>query len=413
MSGASERGAAPAAGGGPPAPFDGVFAGRRVLVTGDTGFKGSWLCSWLLSLGAEVFGYALRPPTEPSLWELTGLAREVAHVAGDVRDLARLNDTVSAVAPEIVFHLAAQPLVRASYADPRLTLETNVLGVVNLLEAVRACPAVRVVLNVTTDKVYENHETTAGYAETDPLGGHDPYSASKACSELVSESYRRSFLEREGRVALATARAGNVLGGGDWGEDRLVPDCVRAVSLGRPVEVRHPEAVRPWQHVLEPLSGYLWLGARLWQAEAGGTQTGEPGRGDERPAAAALAGPWNFGPGDDALVAVADVVTLFLAAYGAGEWTVAEDDGEQPHEAGLLVLDCAKAREVLGWQAVWDLRSAVLRAAAWYRAWAAGADDLRTRLDRDIADFTHLAAGLRLPWALGSTAERPGAGGTT
>lgn len=346
----------------PVEPFGGAYAGRRVLVTGDTGFKGSWLTAWLCDLGASVAGYALAPPTTPSLFGLIGLDAEVAHVTGDVRDLGVLSTAVAAFRPELVFHLAAQPLVRASYGDPRGTFETNVMGVVNLLEAVRGCPSVRVVVNVTSDKCYENRETRHAYREGDALGGYDPYSASKGGSELVTAAYRRSFFGLSSSVCLATARAGNVIGGGDWAADRLVPDCVRALVAGREIVVRRPAAVRPWQHVLESLSGYLWLGARL---------LGDGHRYD---------GAWNFGP-DAAAVPVADVVKEFIAAYGSGSWRVAEPLDEQFHEAGLLLLDCAKSRDELGWTGVWDTSTAVRRTAAWYRAWADGAVDSRTAAD--------------------------------
>ena len=337
--------------------FGGAYAGRRVLVTGDTGFKGSWLCAWLRGLGADVAGYALAPPTTPSLFDLIGLSGEVAHVTGDVRDLAALSAAVAACRPEIVFHLAAQPLVRPSYDDPRGTFETNVMGVVNLLEAVRVCPSVRAVVNVTSDKCYENQETSHAYHEADALGGYDPYSASKGGSEIVSAAYRRSFFGPGSAVCLATARAGNVIGGGDWAADRLVPDCVRAVVAGREIVVRRPLAVRPWQHVLEPLSGYLWLGARL---------LGDGHHYD---------GAWNFGPAAAGAVPVAEVVGEFIAAFGSGAWRAAEPVDEHLHEAGLLLLDCVKSREELGWTGVWDTSTAVRRAAAWYRAWAAGARD--------------------------------------
>jgi len=360
--------------------FDGTYAGRRVLVTGDTGFKGSWLCAWLVSLGAEVGGYALAPPTDPSLFELAGLGVEVAHVAGDVRDLDALRMAVAAFAPELVFHLAAQPLVRASYGDPVGTFATNVMGTVNLFETVRANPSVRVVVNVTSDKCYENNGGAVAFREGDRLGGHDPYSASKACAEVVSAAYRRSFFGAGGRVRVATARAGNVIGGGDWADDRLVPDCVRAIVAGREVVLRRPAAVRPWQHVLEPLAGYLWLGARL-------LHDGE-----------ARDGAWNFGPGADAAVPVAAVVEQFIAAYGAGSWRPDPAADEQPHEAAELLLDGEKARSELGLRPVWSVATAIARTAAWYRQWAAGAADLRRALQADIDAYVADARELELPW---------------
>ena len=390
----------------PAALFAGLYAGRRVLVTGDTGFKGSWLCTWLADLGATVGGYALAPPTDPSLFELIAVCGEVAHIVGDVRDLAALSAAVAQLRPEVVFHLAAQPLVRPSYGDPRDTFETNVMGVVNLFEAVRACPSVRVVVNVTSDKCYENNETARAYREADPLGGHDPYSASKGCAELVSAAYRRSFFGTDSAVCVATARAGNVIGGGDWARDRLVPDCVRAIVAGDEVVVRHPSAVRPWQHVLESLSGYLWLGARLLR---------DGHRFD---------GAWNFGPKDAAAMTVGEIVREFVAAYGAGSWRAvqpaAQSADETLHEAHLLLLDCEKSRDELGWTPVWDAPTAIRRTAAWYKAWAAGAGrvagaaggvgaagansgvaatDLRAAVEADIASYVRDAGALGLPWA--------------
>ena len=340
--------------------FGGAFAGRRVLVTGHTGFKGSWVSAWLLGLGAEVGGYALAPPTEPSLFATLGLRDRVVHIEADVRDGAALRAAVAQFSPEIVFHLAAQPLVRRSYAEPHYTYETNILGTVNLFEAVRATPSVKVVVHVTSDKCYENREEDYAYRESDAMGGFDPYSSSKGCAELVTAAYRRSFFAPEARVRLASARAGNVIGGGDWAPDRIVPDCVRALSAGEAVLVRHPDAVRPWQHVLEPLAGYLWLAARLW------------------PDGAAYEGPWNFGPESRGATTVRSVVDAFIAAWGGGEWrtagaagadaATAADAAAQPrHEAHLLQLDITKARERLGWRPVWEVERAVAATARWYR----------------------------------------------
>jgi len=382
--------------------FDGAYAGHRVLVTGDTGFKGSWLCAWLERLGAVVGGYALAPPTDPSLFELLGLRETVDHVDGDVRDAAALAGAVAAFAPEVVFHLAAQPLVRLSYADPRGTFESNVMGVVNLFEAVRACPSVRAVVNVTSDKCYENDETAdagaatsageaAAFAETAPLGGRDPYSASKGCSELVTAAYRSSFFGAGSPVCVASARAGNVIGGGDWASDRLVPDCVRALRRGDEVVVRHPGAVRPWQHVLESLAAYLWLGARLL------------GDGHARD------GAWNFGPAGVASLPVADVVAAFLTSWGGGSWRAGDGAASGPHEAALLLLDSAKARDELGLSGVWDVRTAIARAAAWYRAWADGAADPRALVDGDITRYVVAARALGLPWAAALAAAPAGA----
>jgi len=383
--------------------FGDVYAGRRVFVTGHTGFKGSWLTQWLLDLGADVTGYALAPPTEPSLFEAAGIgAAEAGRAKGagrftdlraDVRERHPLRQALEMAAPEIVFHLAAQTLVRRSHAEPHLTYQTNVMGTVNLLEEVRALAASgrgpRAVVNVTSDKCYENLETGHAYVEGDPLGGFDPYSSSKGCSELVTAAYRRSFFGEPGMPRVATARAGNVLGGGDWGEDRILPDCVRALSAGVPIEVRNPGAVRPWQHVLESLSGYLSLGANLWRrAAAVGHEEG------------AFDGAWNFGPGAECNVTVREVVELFVTAWGGGEWQPAPEAAEQPHEAGLLVLDAGKAERELGWRAAWSVTDAVSAAARWYREFYGGADApaLLERCRGDIAAYCEAAGRAGSAW---------------
>ena len=417
--------------------FGDVYAGRRVFVTGHTGFKGSWLTLWLLELGAEVTGYALDPPTEPNLFEVAGIcvvdagsssagkarrtkcAGRLTDLRADVLDRRPLSQALEMVAPEIVFHLAAQPFVRRSYGEPHLTYETNVMGTVNLLEEVRALAAARhgprAVVNVTSDKCYENLETGHAYAEVDALGGFDPYSSSKACSELVTAAYRQSFFSGPGMPQVATARAGNVIGGGDGGEDRILPDCARALGAGVPIEVRNPGAVRPWQHVLESLSGYLWLGASLLRGAEAGVAAGDEtsaGAGDGAGGcdkAGAFAdemaggcdGAWNFGPGAECNVTVRDVVELFVKAWGAGEWRPALGAAQQPHEAGLLVLDATKARRELGWRSVWDTPAAVAAAAGWYKAYYGGAqsDALVARMRTDIAAYVDAARTLGLPWA--------------
>jgi CDP-glucose 4,6-dehydratase len=333
-----------------PLPFDGIYRGTRVLVTGHTGFKGSWLTYWLLNMGAEVTGYALEPETTPALFDTLALGRQMDSRIADIRDLETLSETVTACRPEFVFHLAAQPLVRRSYAEPVYTLAANVMGTANVLEAVRACEDTRVLVNVTTDKVYENPESGTPFLETDRLGGHDPYSASKACSEIVTAAYRDSFFAPEpGRAAVVTARAGNVVGGGDWAEDRIVPDVVRALSDGVAVRVRNPRAVRPWQHVLEPLAGYLTLAAHL------------DGREDAHAIRAV-----NFGPDTADSYTVREVVERAIACWGSGEWTADEADG-QPHEAGVLRLDISKAHEALGWSPVWGFEETIDRTVDWYR----------------------------------------------
>jgi CDP-glucose 4,6-dehydratase len=334
------------------------WTGKRVLVTGHTGFKGSWLILWLHSLGAKVTGCSLEPPTEPNLFTEAHVSSYADSVLCDVRDLPSLCSVVSEVRPEVVFHLAAQSLVRASYKDPIGTYLTNVMGTAHLLESVRQCGSVQALVVVTSDKCYENHEQVWSYRETDCLGGHDPYSSSKGCAEIVTSAYRRSFFgtAASGRTAaLATARAGNVIGGGDWALDRLVPDCMRALLSGNPVVVRNPAAVRPWQHVLEPLQGYLMLAERLCTD-------------GERVSPA-----YNFGPCESDIRSVSLVVNCILARWGANALVTPPDVSEhQPHEAGLLTLDSALAHHELGWRPQMDLNQAVQMTVEWYKAYAAG-----------------------------------------
>jgi CDP-glucose 4,6-dehydratase len=329
------------------------WQGRKVFVTGHTGFKGSWLSLWLNKLGAEVTGYALKPPTNPSLYEITKLSSTMNSIIGDIRDTEALQQAISYSKPEIVFHMAAQPLVRESYHAPVETYATNVMGTVNLLEAVRQCPSVKAVVNVTTDKVYENQEWHWGYRENEPLGGLDPYSSSKACSELVTQAYRHSFFTYG--VALASARAGNVIGGGDWAADRLIPDCVNALLGEEPVRIRNPVSIRPWQHVLEPLSGYLRLAEKLY------TQ-GKP-----------FAESWNFGPEEQDAKPVQWIVEALCAKWGHDKgFTV--DEGEHPHEAKFLKLDCAKAKHELNWQPCWSLDTALDKIVEWSKVYQAQGD---------------------------------------
>lgn len=327
--------------------FGGVYAGRRVLVTGHTGFKGSWLVLWLRELGAHVAGLALDPDTQPSHWTLLGF-NDVADHRADLRDTGAVRKVFDEHRPEIVFHLAAQPLVRRSYRDPADTFSSNVTGLINLFEVVRACPSIRVLVNATTDKVYAEQPAPAGYRETDPLGGHDPYSTSKACAELVSDCYRKSFFHAaDTSVRVATARAGNVIGGGDWAEDRLVPDLVRAAASGQPLTIRNPAAVRPWQHVLEPLSGYLRLGQMLWNNPD-------------------FAGAWNFGPGT-----AGEINVQSLAAQLGAHWPalrIEQDASVHPHEATILRLNCDKATRRLAWRPTWNIDIALARTADWYHS---------------------------------------------
>ena len=335
------------------------WRGKRVFITGHTGFKGSWLSQWLLALGAEIRGYSLEPPTEPNLFAALNLASDLDHNIGDIRDAATLARTMQEFNPEIVFHLAAQPLVRLSYKEPRMTYETNVIGTLNLYEAIRGCQSVRVVVSITTDKCYENQEWVWGYRENEPLGGYDPYSSSKACAEILSSAYRRSYFNPKQyglshEVSLATARAGNVIGGGDWAADRLVPDCIRALSNGEIIQIRSPRSTRPWQHVLEPLSGYLLLAQRM--SDDG----------------VAYSEGWNFGPSADGVMDVESVVKRVVANWGSGDYKVASD--ADYHEAQLLKLDISKARSKLRWNPRLSGVQAIERTVEWYQAFYADAN---------------------------------------
>jgi CDP-glucose 4,6-dehydratase len=343
---------------------------RAVLLTGHTGFKGSWLALWLADLGARVHGYALEPPTEPNLFEAAEVARVLASdTRADLADLAALIATLERSHPEVVFHLAAQPLVREGYRDPLGTLATNVMGTANLLEAIRSVDSVRAVVVVATDKVYENPETGHAFTEGETLGGKDPYSASKAAAEIVVASYRSSLFGTDRHPArIASARAGNVVGGGDWAADRLVPDCLRAFAAGEPARLRHPDAVRPWQHVLEPLSGYLLLAARLLDA-----------RGEQ------FARAWNFGPDTDDDASVSDVAQRVASLWGNGA-VVERAENPDWHEAGLLRLDSTQARTELGWAPRWSLQQALEHTVAWQQAWLRG-DDMQAVCRGQIAMY--------------------------
>lgn len=332
---------------------------KKVLLTGHTGFKGSWLSLWLQSLGAQVTGFALAPATSPSLFELAQVERGMTSVLGDIRDLAALQAAMARCQPEIVIHMAAQALVRPSYQNPVETYATNVMGTVHLLEAVRQTPGVKAVVNITTDKCYENREWVWGYRETDPMGGYDPYSNSKGCAELVSSAFRSSFFNpatyAQHGVALATVRAGNVIGGGDWAQDRLLPDILAAFAKGQPAQIRNPHAIRPWQHVLEPLRGYLSLAERLY---ADGP---------------AFAEGWNFGPYDEDAREVGWIADHMAALWGSGaHWTT--DSGQHPHEAHYLKLDISKARSQLGWQPALRLHQGLRLIVDWAQQHAGGAD---------------------------------------
>lgn len=349
--------------------FGGAFAGRRVVLTGHTGFKGSWLALWLHELGAKVTGIALPPETKPNHWDLLELPVDDRRL--DIRDFDGMLAAFREAQPEVVFHLAAQPLVRRSYRDPLETWSTNVLGTANVLEACRQVGGVRAIVCVTTDKCYENREWHWGYRETDRLGGHDPYSASKAGAELVAASYRKSFFSvvpSAGQATLlATARAGNVVGGGDWSEDRLIPDLVRAVAAGRSLEIRSPAATRPWQHVLESLSGYLLLGQRLLAGDSG------------------VADSWNFGPNAEGNRTVHEVLELLAGHWPELRWQLS--DAPRPHEAGLLYLDCAKAKNELGWRPSWSLETTLEKTAEWYRGWLERGTAPAELTRRQLAEF--------------------------
>lgn len=352
--------------------FQGRYAGKRVLLTGHTGFKGSWLACWLAQLGAEVTGYALDPDAMPNHWDL--LDAPATDIRGDVRELSPLMDAFARSRPEVVFHLAAQTLVRQSYGDPLNSWSSNVMGTANVLEACRRTPGVRAVVVITTDKVYANREWPWGYRENDTLGGHDPYSASKAACEMVVDSYRKAFWHAPDAPLVASARAGNVIGGGDWAADRLVPDLVRAVTAGVPLEIRHPQATRPWQHVLECLSGYLMLGERLLAGDR------------------ACADAWNFGPAHADNRRVGDILAALARHWPELRWQAGPPS--PLHEAGLLQLDCARAHSALGWQPVLGLDEALALTAQWYRHHhATGQAQTRAQLDHYLAAAQ--AAGAR------------------
>ena len=341
------------------------YKGKRVFVTGHTGFKGAWLCHLLSLMGAEVTGYALKAPTEPSLFEIADIARDIHSVTGDVRDAAALKAAFDEARPEIVLHLAAQPIVRESYRNPAYTYETNVMGTVNILECVRGSETVRSFLNVTTDKVYLNREWAWGYRENEELDGFDPYSNSKSCSELVTHSYKNSFFA-DGRAAISTARAGYVIGGGDFAADRIIPDCVRAAQKGEDIVVRNPYSTRPYQHVLEPLCAYLMIAAR--QAENG-----------------ALSGWYNVGPDDVDCFQTGALVDLFVKAWGGGlKWINRADGG--PHEANFLKLDCTKLKTVFGWKPTWNLETAIEKVVEWSKCYLSGGD-VRACMDDQIRAF--------------------------
>ena len=342
------------------------YKGKKVLVTGHTGFKGSWLCRLLLKLGAEVTGYALEPPTQPDLFQLLDVESQMHSVTGDIRDLEKMKQVFAEAQPEIVLHLAAQPIVRESYKNPVYTYETNVMGTVNILEAVRQCKSVKSFLNVTTDKVYRNNEWEWGYRETDELDGYDPYSNSKSCSELVTHSYEKAFLKELG-IAVSTARAGNVIGGGDFAADRIVPDCVRAIADGKKIAVRNPHSTRPYQHVLEPLAAYLLIAQRQYE--------------DNR-----YAGYYNVGPDDCDCVTTGTLVDLFCQAWGDGAAWENRAEANAPHEANFLKLDCSKLKSTFGWKPRWHMAECMQKTVAFSKVWLSGGD-IPAEMDKEIKEF--------------------------
>jgi CDP-glucose 4,6-dehydratase len=341
------------------------FKEKKVFVTGHTGFKGSWLCRILVEAGAEVTGYSLYPTIEPNLFSIAGIQDKMTSIIGDIRDFESLQNAFDNAQPEILLHLAAQPIVRDGYRNPRFTYETNVMGTVNILECVRLSRIVKSVLNVTTDKVYQNNEWIWGYRENDPLNGFDPYSNSKSCSELVTHSYVNSFFG-EGKIGVSTARAGNVIGGGDFSNDRIIPDCVRAVQAKKPINVRNPHATRPYQHVLEPLFAYLTIAKAQYEDET-------------------CAGWYNIGPDDSDCVTTGRLTDLFCQAWGEGvSWESQSEAG--PHEASFLKLDCSKVKNVFGWRPRWHIDEAILKTCEWTRMWLNGGD-IPTIMNRQINEY--------------------------
>jgi len=341
------------------------WKGKRVFLTGHTGFKGGWLSLWLFSLGAEVRGYALNPPTSPSLFNEAKIDSIVDSQIGDIRDQDALHESMTEFNPDILIHMAAQPLVRYSYDAPIETYEVNVIGTAKVLEVARSCLNLKAIVNITTDKCYENDDRSEGYKENDPMGGYDPYSSSKGCAELVASSYRRSFLQDQG-VGLASVRAGNVIGGGDWADDRLIPDILRSFEKKEPVVVRNPKATRPWQHVLEPLSGYLILAQKLYNDQE------------------KYAGGWNFGPNDNDAMPVDWILDEMIAKWPNSSWEL--DNSSNPHEAEFLKLNISKAKSKLGWRPVWELSQTLERIIGWHQAWL-NKEDMQIVSFREIEEY--------------------------
>ena len=346
------------------------WSGKKVLVTGHTGFKGSWLCLWLQKLGAEVIGYALEAPTVPNLFKVAGVQENMTSIIDDIRNKEGLLNVIKTYKPEIIFHLAAQPLVRKSYANPVETFETNIMGTVNLLDAIRFSESIRVVVNITSDKCYDNKEWSWGYREIDSMGGYDPYSCSKGCSELITNSFRQSYF-KEKNIHLASVRAGNVIGGGDWAEDRLVPDIIKSLIKSEIVSIRSPFAIRPWQHVLEPLNGYMMLARAMWQ------------NGEKYSEA------WNFGPDDDHVITVGEL-TNNLTKLWMGNLKIKKDSKKQPHEATLLKLDCSKAKINLGWYPKLNLADTLMWTVDWYKEFVENSDAMKAVTLKQIETYEKL-----------------------
>jgi CDP-glucose 4,6-dehydratase len=364
--------------------FNDVYGEKRVLVTGHTGFKGSWLSLWLIKLGAKVIGYALEPPTKLSHFELLNL--DMVSIIGDIRDRNKLNATFKEYKPDIVFHLAAQPLVRYSYLNPVETFETNVMGTINVFEACKNTETVRAILNITSDKCYENKEWVWGYRENDPMGGYDPYSASKGCAELVTSSYRRSFFNSDDygknhNILIASVRSGNVIGGGDWSKDRLIPDIVRAISKNEKLYIRNPKATRPWQHVLEPLSGYLMLGQKLLE-----------GRKE-------FADAWNFGPDEEGHINVETIVKSIKERWDRFEYEI-DTESDNPHEARLLKLDCSKAHTLLRWKPVWGFKKALDVTVRWYKEYY---ENVKIYSLEDLEEYINNDEMKNIEWTVNSS----------
>lgn len=366
--------------------LDRIFEGKTVFVTGHTGFIGTWLITWLHNLGAKVVGFSLDIPTKPSMFEILDLTKDITHIMGDVRNLTHISECMLESKPDMVFHLAAQPLVRLSYEKPVETFQTNVMGTVNILESIKKVPSVKTCVVMTSDKCYENREISYAYKENDPLGGHDPYSASKGAAELVVSSYKRSFFNKmkndKHQVSISTIRAGNVIGGGDWAEDRIIPDCIRSLISKKAIPVRNPDSARPWQHVLEPISGMLCLAMKMWNDPAH------------------YAGAWNFGPTNSAKITVRDLVLQVIDEWGEGRWVdVSQQNIDSLHEAGLLMLDSTKAKTMLGWNPVYSIREAVTETVSWYNSYADKTSKIRDFTINQIQNYVRKAKQMNLVWS--------------